>query len=364
MKKSILYSFLVAIGLSFIACDKPNDVTPDPQTTYVVTLSPDSLLLRPGRKATLSVNVTPISTNAVVWESSDPTIAKVMLGSVTAIKEGKATITATCEGVTAKCEVTVATPSYELIWEDNFDGTGLNTNYWNVQTGGGGGNQEQQYYTENDNITVKDGILTITARKEEATSPNTGVTYNYTSARINTKDKIKFTYGKVEARINMPSGQGTWPAFWMMPNNSVYGGWPKSGEIDIVEHVGSDPRMVSNAYHTKNHNTSNGTNWGRRTYHDDVEGSFHTYGLVWEEDYLDGRPALIFTFDGDTTAFRVKEENWDWQDWPFDKDFYIILNLALGGTWGGTIDDAIFENPVEMKIDWVRVYQLKYANEE
>ena len=370
MRQFFICSLVAVLGVALCACNPKEEVQQQPASDstatakYVLTLSPEHIRLRPGQKTTLSVNLTPISTNPIVWESSDPSVASVMFGNITAKTEGKTTITASCEGVSAFCEVEVATPQYQLIWEENFDGDALNTSYWTSQTGGGGGNQEKQYYTENGNIGIQDGILTITARKEDYTSSVTGVTYNYTSARLITKDKIKFTYGKVEARISMPSGQGTWPAFWMMPNDNVYGGWPRSGEIDIVEHVGSDPRMVSYAYHAKNHNTQNGTNWGKRTYHDDVEGSFHVYGLMWEEDYLDGCPALIFTFDGDTTSFRVKEENWDWQDWPFDKDFYLILNLAMGGTWGGTIDDAIFEHPVEMKVDWVRVYQRKYADEK
>jgi len=343
---------MILVGICFGCNPEQNS---DLQTT--ITLSDTVLSMKPERTYALKATVTPPSDNVVVWSSSDESVVSVFMGIVTAKKEGSAVITATVDGVSASCDITVHIPQYELIWEDNFNGNGLNTEYWTNEKGGGGGNGEKQYYTDGANIRLNNGILTLQAKREDITSSVTGITYNYTSARINTKDKIKFTYGKIEARISLPSGKGTWPAFWMMPNESVYGGWPRSGEVDIMEHVGSDPRMISHAYHTKNDNTSTGTNWSMKTYKDNVEGDFHVYTLEWEDDYLNGRDAFIFYVDSVQTGFKVEPENATWEDWPFDKNFYVILNLAMGGSWGGTIDDDIFQGPVEMNIDWIRLYQ-------
>lgn len=357
MKKYYL-RIIIAFVYLLASCssEQPKE---NPGQEKTIVLSDTIVEMKPDRTYMLTATVIPPSDNSVVWVSSDPSVVSVFMGKLTSKKEGIATVSAIVDGLSASCEVIVYHPQYTLIWEDNFDGSILNESYWTLEKGGGGGNGEKQYYTEGDNIKVENGLLTISARKEQATSNMTGVTYNYTSARIITKNKVKFTYGKIEASISLPSGRGTWPAFWLMPNDSEYGGWPRSGEIDIMEHVGSDPRMISHAYHTKKNNTSTGTNWSQKYYKDDVEGFFHTYTLEWEEDYLDGRDAFLFYVDGERTAIKVEPEESTWEDWPFDKDFYMILNLAIGGSWGGTIDDSIFENPVEMKVDWVKVYQRK-----
>lgn len=354
MKNNCLTLLLMMI-LVLVGCS--NEKEPTLQKT--IALSDTTVTMKPERTYTLTAVVTPSSENVIVWKSSDESVVSVFMGILTSKKEGSAVVTAEVDGIIASCKVTVRIPEYQLIWEDNFDGNALNSQYWTNEKGGGGGNGENQYYTDGNNVSLADGILTLTAKKEEMTSPVTGIKYNYTSARINTKGKIKFKFGKIEARINLPSGKGTWPAFWLMPNDNEYGGWPRSGEIDVMEHVGSDPRMISHAYHTKNNNTSTGTNWSMKTYKDNVEGAFHTYTLEWEDDYLIGRGAFIFYVDGVQTGFKVAPENTTWEDWPFDKDFYVIFNLALGGTWGGTIDNSIFGSPVEMKVDWIRLYQRK-----
>ncbi|MDD3079816.1 MAG: family 16 glycosylhydrolase [Paludibacter sp.] len=345
--------FLILITAIFWGCTPEQE--PRMQTT--ITLNDTVLTMKPERTYTLKAIVTPPSDSVVVWTSSDESVATVFMGIVTSKKEGVTIITASVDGISVVCKVTVRIPQYQLIWEDNFDGNVLSTEYWTNEKGGGGGNGEQQYYTDGTNISLEDGQLILKAKKEDYTSSITGIIYNYTSARINTKNKIKFTYGKIEARISLPSGNGTWPAFWLMPNDDVYGGWPRSGEIDIMEHVGSDPKMISHAYHTKNNNTNTGTNWSMRTSKDGVEGNFHTYTLEWENDYLNGRDAFVFYVDSVQTGFKVEPENATWEDWPFDKNFYIILNLALGGSWGGTIDDDIFDDSVEMRIDWIKFYQ-------
>lgn len=235
--------------------------------------------------------------------------------------------------------------SFTLVFSDEFDGTTLDLSKWTVQSGYAA-NQEKEYYTAgNNNLRVEDGNLVIVARKEQAVSDR-----NYTSARINSKGKGFTKYGKIEARISVPSGAGTWPAFWMMPEANVYGTWPKSGEIDIMEHVGSDPTMISHAVHTANKNGSLGNNWFNKQYLN-VENVFHVYSIIWQEDnikfYIDDVKSV--------TLYRNLTE--DYKGWPFDQNFYVILNLALGGTMGGTINDDIFNNPVEMKVDYVRIYQ-------
>lgn len=243
---------------------------------------------------------------------------------------------------------------YELVWSDEFDGSALDLDKWNYAYGSGFGNQEKQFCTDRDkNLKVEGGNLIITALKEKYNNGNTD--YDYTSARITSKGKGFIKYGKVEARINLPSGRGTWPAFWMLPE---VGSWPKYGEIDIMEHVGSDPTMISHAIHTNDRNGSKGNNWHNKQYLDNVEGEFHTYGLEWVENADDGDDCLIFTIDGKESK-RIYQSVDDIDAWPFIREFYVILNLSIGGTWGGYIDDNIFSNPVQMKVDYVRMYQLK-----
>lgn len=217
----------------------------------------------------------------------------------------------------------------------------------------GWGNQEKQYYTDrSENLRIEDGCLVIEARQEQYENNN------YTSARITTKNKKDFVYGKIEARISLPSGRGTWPAFWMLG----YGGWPTCGEIDIMEHVGSNPTMISHALHTRKKNGSNGTNWSYRATVENVEGEFHIYGIEWLKDYELQRDAIRFYIDDEVSTIQYEPTaEPDFEQWPFNDAFYIILNLAIGGTMGGSINTDIFadpeNNPVLMKVDWVRVYQ-------
>ena len=238
------------------------------------------------------------------------------------------------------------TGNYTLVFSDDFEGSSLDLSKWNIYKGYAA-NQEQQYYTDNSsNLRVENGNLIITAKKEQAVTDR-----NYTSAKIESKGKGFINRGKAEGRISLPSGAGTWPAFWMMPESNVYGGWPRSGEIDIMEHIGSDPTMISHAVHTCNKNGNLGNNWFYKKDIDGVENNFHTYSIIWENT------KIMFYIDDvkSTTLFRNMVQ--DYKDWPFDQNFYVILNLALGGTMGGTIDDNIFNNPVEMKVDYVRLYQ-------
>ncbi len=250
----------------------------------------------------------------------------------------------------------LATPSlmaqatWELAWSDEFDYTGLpDPNRWSYDVGGNGwGNQEAQYYTENreENARVDGDHLIIEARRE------TFGGRNYTSARLVTKGKGDWTYGRIEVRAQLPFGVGTWPAIWMLPTNSPYGngGWPGTGEIDIMEHVGHSPGEIYGTIHTDLYNHLDNTSQGNSIMLPEPSDGFHVYGLEWTPKKLH--------FSLNETVYWTYDKNLkSWQGWPFDRDFHLILNIAIGGTWGGIggIDDNAF--PQTMLVDYVRVYQ-------
>ena len=290
----------------------------------------------------------------LTWTSSDESIASVTAdGLVTALKSGNATITLSTdlESVTALVAVAHQWGEYSLVWSDEFNGSKLNESVWNYNTGGGGwGNNESQYYTNRpENIRLVDGCLEIEARKEKYENRE------YTSARIYSKGKKSFLYGKMEARIKFPGGKGTWPAFWMMGES---GNWPKCGEIDIIEHIGSQDTRASFALHTQEKNGSNGRNWhGTHFFDNPLSNDFHTYGVEWCEEEENGKDCIRFTVDGEVYATVWESKIGDTVSWPFCQPHYFILNLAIGGTMGGSIDDAIFNQKRIMYVDWVRVYQ-------
>lgn len=255
---------------------------------------------------------------------------------------------------------------YELVFSDEFDYEGLpDSNKWNLETGGWGfGNNEIQYYTDREeNAYVSDGALTIRLLKEDYDNRN------YTSAKLTTEDKDFWEYAKIEIRAILPSGLGTWPAFWMMPQYDVYGGWPSSGELDIMEHVGYDPDMVHGTIHTKLYNGMAGTHRGGSIHVENARTEYHVYSVEWLPDkivwYVDGQEYFEYKFQVD--SFSQLEEDEYWQIWPYNQEFYLIMNIAFGGTWGGSqgIDTDLTE--AEMIIDYVRVYQgtgLMQSDEE
>ena len=239
---------------------------------------------------------------------------------------------------------------WKLIWSEEFDYTGFpDSTKWSYDTEGNvyqWGNNEAQYYTSGrkENAWVSDGVLRITALKE----PMEG--RSYTSARLITKGKGDWLYGRFEIRAKLPTGRGTWPAIWMLPTDWEYGDWPKSGEIDIMENVGYDPDTIVGSAHTEKYNHAIGTQKNAQIACPDCYKAFHVYALEWEEDeyrlYVDDQ--LYFTFKNEGTGYEV---------WPYDKRFHILLNLAIGGNWGGQkgIDDSLF--PHVFEIDYVRVYK-------
>lgn len=238
--------------------------------------------------------------------------------------------------------------TWELVWQDEFDYEGApDPDKWSYDVGGSGwGNNELQYYTEGDNAAVRDGCLVIEARKESVEGRE------YTSARLVTKGKGDWLYGKVEICAKLPSGLGTWPAAWMLPTDWEYGQWPASGEIDIMEHVGYDQDVIVQSVHCQKFHA--GKSRGVSYHLEGVSKDFHVYSLEWLPD------KLIFSADGMeryTYDPAKLSKTVTYEQWPFDKRMHILLNLAFGGSWGGArgTEDSYF--PVEYYIDYVRVYQ-------
>jgi beta-glucanase (GH16 family) len=234
--------------------------------------------------------------------------------------------------------------TYKLLWADEFDGDTYDHELWSPQVAGDGfGNNELQYYTGLEkNIFTRDGSLVLKAYKE--TYKNCG----YTSGKIWGRDRAYFKYGRVEARFKLPKGRGTWPAIWMMPQRSMYGGWPNSGEIDVMEFVGYQPSTIHATVHRGAGSGSNGN--GSNTSIAGKTDDFHTIRIDWEPGYIKWylNDQLLHTYNN---GFAGSAQ------WPFDQEFYVILNFAVGGNWGGAqgIDDSIW--PQEFLIDYVRVYQ-------
>jgi beta-glucanase (GH16 family) len=240
-----------------------------------------------------------------------------------------------------------AAQCYQLVWADEFTGSSLDASKWTIVTGPGGavaGNGELQYYTSSSsNINVSNGSLKITAL-------NDGFGGNaYTSGRMQTKNLGDWLYGKFEARMKLPVGQGMWPAFWMLPTDNIYGVWPRSGEIDIMELIGKEP---SNAYATI-HTHSNGVERGFGSFYHLPTGTFadafHVFSMEWS-------PNLIrYSIDGNLFLTQTNATVGT-LPWVFDKRFYLLLNLAIGGVWAGA-PDATTTFPQTMEVDYVRVYQ-------
>ena len=233
-------------------------------------------------------------------------------------------------------------------WQDEFDYTGLpDTARWSFERGGDGwGNHELQYYTHSlKNARVGEGVLSITARRQKIEGSD------YSSARLRSKDKGDFLYGRFEIRAKLPAGRGTWPAIWMLPTDQAYGGWPKSGEIDIMEHVGYDPGRIHITMHTGAYNHTIGTQKTATHVVADAMTQFHRYRVDWT-------PATIRGYIDDVQVYEFVNEGTGPAAWPFDQRFHFLLNIAVGGDWGGKegVDKDIF--PATMQIDYVRVYRM------
>jgi beta-glucanase (GH16 family) len=234
------------------------------------------------------------------------------------------------------------------IWADEFDnGTIPDPSKWSYDIGGGGwGNNELQYYSNKEaNASISKGILSIKAIKENLAGSA------YSSARIVTKGKGDWLYGRFEARAKVPAGKGTWPAFWMLPTDNNYGTWPNSGEIDILEHVGFAPNEVHCTVHTAAFNHTKGTQVGVKKIIPTAISEFHTYRVDWT-------PLSIKGYVDDVQYFEFKNSNNGSVAWPFDRKFHIILNQAVGGNWGGAQGVDVSAYPATFEIDYVRVYKM------
>ncbi len=240
-----------------------------------------------------------------------------------------------------------------LVWSDEFSNKGLpDSAKWGYDVGRGcpkncgWGNNELQYYSSHkiENVCVKKGNLIIEARKEKVEDAE------YTSVRLVSKNKGDWKYGRFEIKAKIPKGRGMWPGIWMLPTNWEYGEWPHSGEIDIMENVGYWPDSVFGTIHTGAYNGMIGTQKSEGISVKNSANSFHIYAVEWTAESI--------SFFVDNKMYHVfKNEHTNTEAWPYDKAFHLLLNIAVGGNWGGKfgVDDSIF--PQKMIVDYVRVYQ-------
>src|SRR5260221_1320403 len=230
------------------------------------------------------------------------------------------------------------------VWTDEFSTNGApDPSKWTFETGGNGwGNNELEYYTNGSNAIIDNGVLKIVAKKESQGGRN------YTSSRMITKNKGDWTYGRVEIKARIPKGVCTWPAIWLLASDNVYGGWPNSGEIDIMEHVGFDLNKIHFTVHNKTYNGGNGK--GAEKVISTATDSFHVYRCDWT-------PAGIRGFIDNEQYFEYSNINSGFETWPYNQNFFMILNIAVGGNWGGQqgVNDTSF--PATMEIDYIKVYK-------
>ena len=241
----------------------------------------------------------------------------------------------------------------KLVWSDEFNKAGMpDTTKWSYDNGQGcpelcgWGNNEKQFYTRTrkENARVENGCLIIEAKQENYKGAG------FTSARLLSKGKGDWKYARIEIKAKLPKGKGIWPAIWMLPTKWEYGGWPSSGEIDIMENVGYLPDSVFGTVHTKAYNGMIGTQKTRGVKRTDLSTAFHVYTIEWTAAYIN-------FFIDDKLYNEFKNNKTGSEEWPFDKEFHLLMNVAVGGNWGGKfgVDENIF--PQKMMIDYVRVYQ-------
>ncbi|HSU54179.1 MAG TPA: glycoside hydrolase family 16 protein [Candidatus Dormibacteraeota bacterium] len=258
-----------------------------------------------------------------------------------------------------------AASDWKLVWSDEFDKPGApDPAKWDYEEGFVR-NNEAQYYTRErrENARVENGMLIIEARHEQFKNPRfdpnaqgKGASKrsrefaNYTSASLTTRGKASWTYGRIEVRAKLPDARGTWPAIWTLGTNTHEVGWPACGEIDIMEFVGHDPGVIHANIHTHKYNHVRKTGKGSQLRIPDASTAFHVYALEWDKGHMD-------FFVDDKKYFTYRNEGTGSDAWPYDHDQYLILNLAIGGEWGGQkgIDESSF--PQRYYIDYVRVYQ-------
>lgn len=242
-----------------------------------------------------------------------------------------------------------ADEDYQLVWSDEFEAKDVDLSNWSFEIWDAGkvNNEWQQYVEDKKNYKIEDGKLCLTVTKTGANKKG-----GYTSTRLSSASKKEFKYGRIEFRAKLPHGVGTWPALWMLGANHDQVGWPKCGEIDIMEYVGFQPDTVHSNVHTQYQHGV--TDFHKEEGLESAEESFHTYGISWDADsikfYVDDPDNIVNVY-----APEVKTKD----NWPFDQPFFLIMNFAVGGAWGGKkgVDENIW--PQSMVVDYVRVYQKK-----
>ena len=241
---------------------------------------------------------------------------------------------------------------WALVWNDEFDGPALNLEKWSYEIGGHGwGNNELQYYSDDDSTAfIQDGKLVIRADLvPQGTGSSDNLRY-FSSARLRTSGKGDWRYGRLEVKAKLALGQGIWPAIWMLPTDWMYGGWPESGEIDIMEHVGYDPGRVHGSIHTGSYNHKINTQRGGSKLLDKISSKFYVYAIEWYEDRID-----FLIDDSKYFSFQNDGKN-DFNTWPFNQRFHLLINIAVGGDWPGSPDETT-QFPTEMEVEYVRVYE-------
>ncbi len=266
-------------------------------------------------------------------------------------------ILSACSGAQTPTSTGSQTGTWSLVWSDEFggaNGSAPDASKWTAEVGGNGwGNNELEYYTaRTQNAQVTGGNLVITAQREDYTGTD-GVNRQYTSARLKTAGKFSQRYGRFEARIKLPKGQGMWPAFWMLGDNIDTVSWPQCGEIDIMENVGSNPTTVLGTLHGPGYSgasglSSNYTLPNQAQFPDD----FHVMAIEWEPN------VIRFYVDGILYKTRTPSDLPAGKTWVFDHPFFVILNVAVGGNLPGA-PDATTQFPQSMLVDYVRVYEKK-----
>jgi beta-glucanase (GH16 family) len=247
-----------------------------------------------------------------------------------------------------------ATSAWKLVWSDEFDGpngSAVDPSKWVTETGGGGwGNDELEYYTNRlDNATQQDGNLVIKVLQEKYIGPG-DATRNYTSARLKTLGRFSQTYGRFEARIKIPRGQGIWPAFWMLGDDIEKPGWPDCGEIDIMENIGKEPALVHGTIHGPGYSGERGIGAPYALPADQrFADDFHIFAVEWEPN------AIRFYVDDHLYTTRTPADLPKGTKWVYDHPFFLLLNVAVGGNWPGS-PDASTVFPQTMLVDYVRVY--------
>ena len=241
---------------------------------------------------------------------------------------------------------------WNIVWQDEFDKDSLDLTKWSHEIGGHGwGNNELQFYTDSDsNSYVENGNLILKAQVvPQGIGSSKGLRY-YSSARLRTYGKGDWKYGRIEVKAKVASGQGIWPAIWMLPTDWLFGGWPSSGEIDIMEHVGYNLGVVHGSVHTEAYNHKINTQRSSARKIANVDTEFHVYSIIWDKD------KISFFIDDVQYFLFENDQQGNYKTWPFDQRFHLLINIAVGGDWPGNPDNST-NFPRKMLVDYVRVYE-------